>query len=329
MMRLLLVLSESSAIPFSHPYTLLLILSLAFCTHAFRIFIHLAGWRCLSWKELVPRVIAACMIMAVVYALCVPLIIPPAMVARSQDPVNIAWSLGKLALGIFSFLLTWSGVYFGFHLVNDYQRMQINHLRLRAALREAEHRALSAQVNPHFLFNSLNTLRSLIVENPEKAREAVSDLARVFRCSLKTSHEDLITLREEMEMVNSYLSLEKARFESRLVIHDNIPEQALEAMLPPFLLQILIENAIKYGKSPQPFLEIAYSASISDQGLILRVTNPGRISEPGGGFTTGIGLNNSRLRLKLLFGSRAFLSLTDSRENTVIAEALIPQLNAA
>ncbi|HSI84453.1 MAG TPA: histidine kinase [Candidatus Methylacidiphilales bacterium] len=334
-LKLLLMLTDPGPDPYSGPSNFIIIGGLALCTHFYRVFIHLAGWRYLNWKELIPRIAIGALVIAVAYSLCLPFIIPIDLIGPPRvEHYSGMWRLSLAIFGCFIFIVAWSGVYFGYHLQSDYQRMQLqqlrlqaDQLRLQAALREAEHRTLSAQVNPHFLFNSLNTLRSLITENPDKARDAVTDLARVFRCSLKTSRENLITLREEMEMVNSYLSLEKARFESRLIIHDNIPQQALEAMLPPFLLQILIENAIKYGQGSEPCMEISYSASLSDEGLSLRVTNPGKIADPRDtNSAAGIGLQNSRLRLELLFGNRAFLNLTAAAENTVVAEALIPQL---
>jgi LytS/YehU family sensor histidine kinase len=240
------------------------------------------------------------------------------------------------ALGNLVLISAWSAVYFGYHFQVDFQKMQVNELRLQVALREAEHRALTAQVNPHFLFNSLNTVRALIDESPDKAREAVTQLARVFRASLNTSRKDLITLREEMETVRSYLSLERARFEDRLIIRDDIPDDVLESRLPPFLLQTLIENAIKYGVGNKATSEISYGARLDENGLNLRVTNPGRLTpspsmaaSPALNGTTGLGLENSRLRLQLLFGTHAFLHLTCLSDSLVQAEALIPQLKPA
>ncbi|HSI82620.1 MAG: sensor histidine kinase [Candidatus Methylacidiphilales bacterium] len=301
--------------------------SLALSTHMYRAFVHLAGWRDLSWQRLLPRAVAACLTMALFHAILIMMFIPPPDEMRSLNLWVNAGHLAMITAGCFWLLSAWSGLYFGYHLHQDYQRIQLNELRLQAALREAEHRALSAQINPHFLFNSFNTINYLIEENPQKAKQTVTELARLFRASLKKSRENLITLREEMETVRSYLSLEKSRFEDRLVIHENIPDAALDAMLPPFLLQTLIENAIKYGMDSRPQVEIDFRASVETDGLRLSVTNPGEIRAHRAG-ARGIGLENSRLRLELLFGKKAFLNLRAAQDDVVLAEALIPQAEA-
>ena len=224
-------------------------LSLAGFSHLYRIFIHIKNWRALGWQQLLPRAVGGAFVIAAAHALIVSTIL-------SSDLARISGSRGIMAdahvalfaLGNLVLISAWSALYFGYHFQVNFQKLQVNELRLQVALREAEHRALTAQVNPHFLFNSLNTVRALIDESPDKAREAVTQLARVFRASLNTSRKDLITLREEMETVRSYLSLERARFEDRLIIRDDIPDDILESRLPPFLLQTLIENAIKYGR---------------------------------------------------------------------------------
>ena len=316
-----------AAVP--HFHSTLHLLGLACFSHLYRVFIKLNHWRNLDWRHLLPRGVVMAFVIAVAHALLFNVLLsslsgtPP---AETVPPGHLIF----LAISSFLLIAAWSGIYFGYHFQVDYQKIQVNQLRLEVALREAEHRALSAQINPHFLFNSLNTLRSLIDENPEKAREAVTELARLFRASLKTTRRNLITLREELETVHSYLSLEQSRFESRLVVHGDIPEAAMEATLPPFLLQTLIENAIKYGVGPHPQAEISYRAHLDAQGLTLQVTNPGQVrAQSPRDSVTGIGLENSRLRLQLLFGPRASLNLTSLRNNSVLAEALIPQLKIA
>ncbi|MEI9998670.1 MAG: histidine kinase, partial [Verrucomicrobiota bacterium] len=298
------------------------LITLAVLSHLYRIFIRLKRWEFLDWNERLPARIAAALAVAVIHVAVY------GSLFRShfwQVGSQLYWHLAFLSLFSFILLLAWSAIYYGYHIDQKYRRIQVNQFRLEAALREAEHRALSAQVNPHFLFNSLNTLRSLIDENPEKARETVTELARLFRASLKTSHNHLITLREELETVRSYLSLEQSRFEERLVIHDDVPEEALEARLPPFLLQTLIENAIKHGDRARVPAEISYRVWLEGRGLKLEVTNSGQIRQRPRDSVTGIGLSNARLRLQLLFGAQAFLNLTAPQDNLVVVEALIPQ----
>jgi two-component system LytT family sensor kinase len=316
-------------------HSVVLFLSLAAFSHFYRLFIKMNHWCALKWRRLLPRAIAGALVIAIAHALIVSMIFSGDLARITVREIFPLAHVALFALGNLVLISVWSAVYFGYHFQVDFQKMQVNQLQLQVALREAEHRALSAQVNPHFLFNSLNTVRALIDENPDKAREAITQLARVFRASLNTSRKDLITLREEMDTVRSYLSLEKARFEDRLIIRDDVPDDVLESRLPPFLLQTLIENAIKYGIGNKRSSEISYRAFLNANGLNLQVTNPGKLlplpqstSSPRNA-TTGLGLENSRLRLQLLFGAHGFLHLTSLSDSVVQAEALIPQFKLA
>jgi two-component system LytT family sensor kinase len=314
--------------PMPPPHSIVLFFGLACFSHLYRVFIQINHWCKLDWRKLLPRAVIASLAIATAHALLISAILSADLARLSADKPIPQANVAFLTLGNFVLIAAWSTIYFVYHFQVDFQKMQVNQLRLQVALREAEHRVLSAQINPHFLFNSLNTLRSLIDENPEKARAAVTELARLFRASLKTTHKNLITLREELETVESYLSLEQSRFETRLIVRGDIPLEALEAKLPPFLLQTLIENAIKYGVGLQAQTEISYRAQLDTAGLMLQVTNPGQIGSPRDS-TTGVGLENSRLRLQLLFGTKASLSLRSVNDNLVLAEALIPQLKIA
>ncbi len=322
---LLHVLIDSTPAPVSHLNGSTLFLALATLSHFYRIGIWLNNWRTMTWWKLLPRVVISSAVIALAATLLIRIFVP-----LEHSPINPSRQVPDahlffLTISNFLIMLSWSGIYFGYHFQVDYQKIQVNQLRLQVSLREAEHRALSAQIKPHFLFNSLNVVRSLIEENPTKAREAVTQLARLFRASLKTTRKNLISLREELETVNSYLSLEQSRFENRLVVQSNVSTDALEAKIPPFLLQTLIENAIKYGVGSQATVEISYSAYLDKEGLKLQVTNPGQIRSPRDS-TIGMGLENSHLRLRLLFGCRASLGLRSMKDNRVSAEALIPQL---
>jgi LytS/YehU family sensor histidine kinase len=322
--------------PVSSLHSMSVFLGMAGFSHLYRIFIKINDWAALGWRPLLPRAVAGAFVVAIAHALVVSTILSSDLARISGRQIMADAHIALFALGNLVLISAWSVIYFSYHFQVNFQKLQVNELRLQVALREAEYRALSAQVNPHFLFNSLNTVRALIDESPEKAREAVTQLSRLFRASLNTSRRDLITLREEMETVRSYLSLEKARFEEQLIIRDNIPDDVLESRLPPFLLQTLIENAIKYGVGNQPSSEISYGAHLDEKGLSLRVTNPGRLipapqmpTSPERNGTTGVGLENSRLRLRLLFGPHAFLHLTCLSDSIIQAEAIIPQLKPA
>ena len=202
--------------------------------------------------------------------------------------------------------------------------MEVDRLRLDAAVKESELRALRHQVNPHFLFNSLNALRSLIDENDIRPREAITQLAELFRSSLQNADKHLIALRKELETVEAFLSLQKLRHEDRLQMKMQVDALALDESVPPFALQTLVENAVKYGiDSHAKGGLIVCMAEVQADTMILRVRSPGSLS--GRSTSTGIGLRNLQDRLHLLFGAAATLRLFSSQLNEVTAEITIPR----
>ena len=171
----------------------------------------------------------------------------------------------------------------------------------------AEFKALKAQIHPHFLFNALNTISSFCRTNPIKARELILNLSNYFRQTLKRE-EDFITIKDEYDFLNSYLSIENARFGERLKVHINFPEDLLNYKIPVFLLQPLVENSINHGILPKPsggtVTIKAYSSDdnlnfmVIDDGIGMKEINLKNIYS----FSNGIGLHNVNERLRLLFG---------------------------
>lgn len=219
--------------------------------------------------------------------------------------------------------LIWSGFYFGLRYYRQYQTAQLDRLRLDAAVKESELRALKAQLNPHFLFNSLNSLRALIPQNLTAPRETLTLLADLLRASLNSGHEETIPLGRELETVDHYITLEQLRFEHRLTIQRTVDPAALAWPVPPFLVQTLIENAVKFGISTrEPGGQITLEAAVRAGHLHLRIFNPGTID--GASASTGLGLKNARARLALLFGPAARLTLTQAAPDLVVAELVLP-----
>ncbi len=231
--------------------------------------------------------------------------------------------------GVWIFSL-WSALYFVYHVFERLRRLQVEQFQLSASAKEAELRALKSQVNPHFLFNSLNSLRALIDEDAPRAREAVTRLANMLRYSLQSGQAETVPLEDEVRIVEDYLALEQIRHEDRLRVRWDVAEAARGLPVPPMLLQTLVENAVKYGISQRRGGgEIAIAAAIEDRRLVVRVSNPGDLAPPGGaaakaGSSTGVGLRNASERLKLLFGDQARLSLRAAEAGLVTAEVVIP-----
>jgi len=166
----------------------------------------------------------------------------------------------------------WSLIYFGFHYLQNYKRTEIQNLRWEASSKDIELNKLKSQLNPHFMFNSMNSIRALIDENPAKAKEAVTQLSNILRNSLLMNKNKEIMLEEELRIVKDYLDLEHIRYEERLKYDFDIEEAALKKNVPPLIVQSQVENAIKHGISKLPKGGIVnVSAKITGNDLLLEV----------------------------------------------------------
>jgi len=298
-------------------------------THYVRRWLTRWGWKQLGWRQLVPRVIAVAAVVSVLwntfgYGYSYGVLRLPS--PSDKYSIWLLYSLGCMN-GTMLFL-GWMGLYFFYHLFDRFNRSEIERLRLTTHVKEAELRALKSQVNPHFIFNSLNSLRALIEENPRRAREAVTQLANLLRYSLQSGQLETVPFADELRVVNDYLALEQVRHEERLRVRLDVDPATLTLPIPPMLLQTLVENAVKYGISARPDGgEIAIIARREDGALRLQVTNPGELATGAArrdGVSTGVGLRNAAERLRLLFGERATLRLREEVPTVVIAEALVP-----
>jgi hypothetical protein len=194
------------------------------------------------------------------------------------------------------------------------------------ALRDAELRALELQINPHFLFNSLNSIRGLIIENPPLAQDLITRLANILRYNLHRDAGHTVPLAFELEAAADYLALESARYEDRLRVHQAIADETRCLPVPPMLLQTLVENAIKHGIATLPEGgDLRISTSLEFGALVLRIQNPvgQALSAANGREATGLGLQNLRERLRILYGPAAKLDLA-AQNGQVTATVRIP-----
>lgn len=196
---------------------------------------------------------------------------------------------------------------------------------------EAELRALRAQINPHFLFNALNTIGYLVQTSPDVARTTLMKLTSLLRGVLR-SGASFITLGEEVDLVNAYLDVEKSRFEERLRIRLDVPEELRGLKVPPLLIQPLVENALKHGiAGSRGGGEILVSARLEHDGvrdaLLVTVRNTGAVAYEADvtrGRLCGVGLRNIEERLRLLFGASASLALRTGSGSATVAEIRLP-----
>jgi len=190
----------------------------------------------------------------------------------------------------------WTALWAGWQALSRYRQGEMARLRAEAQRNALELDALRARLNPHFVFNALNNVRALINEEPARAREVVTRLSNILRHALEHSQRDAATLGEELAVVEDYLAVESVHYEERLRVHRDIALDALDAQLPPMLLQLLVENAIKHGIARTPGGgELGVSAWRQGDKLAIEVSNPGRVDVSAGGH--GVGLAYLRARL--------------------------------
>lgn len=202
-------------------------------------------------------------------------------------------------------LWLWLAVWVGVQMINRWRLGEIAKWQAEAAARELELQVLRAQINPHFLFNALNNLRALINEDPARAREMLSRLSNTLRHTLTHSAQARVPLADELAVVRDYIALEQLHHEERLRVHWAVDPNTAGASVPPMLLQLLVENAIKHGIARTPgggTVDIA----LRRQGAVLTVavSNPGQWA-PGASDSTGLGLANLRERLARAGGEGA------------------------
>ncbi len=200
-----------------------------------------------------------------------------------------------------------------------------------ALAHQAQLKMLRYQLNPHFLFNTLNSIRAMIMREPDRARQIVTELAEFLRYSLD-GHGPDSTVGEEMEAIASYLAIQRIRFEEKLAVTVRVDPELEGYVVPCFLVHPLVENAVKYGmETSEPPLRLEIEITPAGRGLRIRVSNTGRLvaAAPGGTNGTGIGLQNVAQRLELAFPGRHAFTLTE-RDGWVHAEiSLQPAAEAA
>lgn len=291
-------------------------------THLARLWIRAHGWVNLGIRPLLPRVLGISLLVAAgMVAVNAGLAqFLPREGAREEMPA--AAYLGFLLFWSF-IVMGWMVIYFGAHYFEDRERARAEKWQLEAAVTEAELKALKSQLDPHFMFNCLNSIRALIVDDPPAAQRMVTQLATLLRYTLKTGDATTVPLGQELECVRTYLGLESIRLEERLRYRIEAAEATLEMPVPPMVVQTLVENGIKHGVSASPEGgEIVVQTHLSDGLLHVHVTNTGQLRESGRG--SGVGLKNAMERIRLLYGDQASLNLVARAENTVRADLEVP-----
>ena len=228
------------------------------------------------------------------------------------------WLNTVLVLGL------WTALWAGLHSLRSARHAELARLRAEAERSALERDALRARLNPHFMFNALNNLRALILEDPERARQMVTDLSRTLRHALEHSRSEDAPLADELAVVQDYLAVEAVHYEQRLQVRFDVGADAAQARLPVMALQLLVENAIKHGIAVCPGGgEVRISAQCRDGLLRLQVDNPLGLAAAGtDAATAGHGVGLAYLRSQLRSGGRFHLQPLEGRMQAVLE---IPQ----
>jgi len=220
----------------------------------------------------------------------------------------------------------WVLLYFVFHFLDNYNTT----LRYEAKINEIRLNHLKSQLNPHFIFNALNSVRALVDEDPVKAKSAITQISNMLRFSLMLDKKQVIDLADELATVKDYLALESIRFEERLQVEYHIEEAAYSYKIPPMMLQTIVENAIKHGISnlvKGGLIEIKCREGLEDE-LYIQVKNSGHYEAQSASKRKeeeGHGIDNTQQRLALLYGDKASFRIFNSGSQYVTTEIKIPK----
>jgi len=223
-------------------------------------------------------------------------------------------------------MFVWGFVYLATFRFQRLHQIESEHRRLK----ESQLNTLMGQLNPHFLFNGLNNIRSLMLEDVDKARDMLTNLADVIRYSLLSQKNTTSTLKEEFEIVNLYVELAKIQYEERLDFVSEIDQSLLQQKVPTLLIQLLVENAVRHGIDRSTKGGVLNVQVLSENNnMIIIVTNPGELQTDNrkklesDRNSTGIGLENIKGRLKLLYGGDSHFELIEDN-GKVTAKCSLP-----
>ena len=251
----------------------------------------------------------------------------------NEPRTPLSWSMvAAQAFEAAIILIAWSALYFGIKHYGTVEEQRERLLESEATAREAQLQALRYQLQPHFLFNTLNAVSSLVVsKQPERATEMIAKLAALLRNTLSFPEAHVVTFREELAVTEEYLSIEQVRFGPRLAVSLSVSAEAYEAQVPRFLLQPIVENAIRHGIARCPNGgEVAIRASASEGRLRIDIENDHTEALlQSGDKGNGLGLANTKTRLEKLYGEQGSVTTTTAQNNRFLVSIQFPLATAS
>lgn len=308
---------QAEVIPGLYIVSLFILINGILVTHIFRNVVVKLRWASLNIPQLIPRMLLSSVLMSLAFTLFNTILTD--LLSRNIPLLTTLFTatFGLNALNFTALFLLWEIIYFAVHTFENWKKEEILNLELRAAKTEIELNSLRAQMNPHFVFNSMNSIRALVDENPDKAKMAITMLSGILRGSLTMGRFQTIPLKQEFDLVEKYIALEKIRFEERLDVSLHVEEEVLEAEIPPFVIQTLVENAIKHGISSR--IEggrIAIQAKLHDDQVHISIANSGSYLPKEN--HDGIGISNIRTRLEMIYGKEAEMNIGQSGPDVIV-----------
>lgn len=300
-----------------------------FLTHSYRAVLLKTNREEVSLKKLLLKLIPSIVILAVLYMLL----------------ANLKWHYYWVLVRdkdyhLWTSLLEWNPVFItglrlmsiwllAYHLY-QYHRSQLNSIKINAQLaliaKQAKLDHISAQLNPHFLFNSLNSIKSLVLENPKVARRAIDLLSDLLRAAIYQQTEERIPIKDELVLVKDYIELEKLRFEERLTTKLSVDSTVETYKIPPLSIQLLVENAIKHGIDQCiEGGQISISIKREKNRVVISVLNPGTLSTKN--TSNGVGLKHLKARLQLAYKGQAQFTISEPEQGSICAQITLPNLN--
>jgi sensor histidine kinase YesM len=279
-----------------------------FSTHLFRLYIIEKGWLKLYISRLLSRLFIAILILSASSYIYRILVAYSLNLFDFQREFTFLFVFFDLTASL-SLYIVWVLFYFMYHYVENYNTA----LRFDAAINEIELNKLKSQLNPHFIFNALNSIRALVDENPGKSKIAITQLSNILRNSLMMDKKKLINFEDEMKTVRDYLDFD-------------IQEGSFQFEVPPLMVQTLVENGIKHGIST--LVEggiVQICTQVKDSRLLIKIRNSGQYKDVNLNKKEGYGIENTKQRLKLIFGNTASFTIYNENEHFVLTELEIPQ----
>ncbi|MDR9398104.1 histidine kinase [Salibacter sp.] len=292
-------------------------------SHLYRNLIIKLRWTELRLLSLIPRVLVGSVSFAFLFQL---LYVTADWLFFGSESYNFV----EIAIQILNWtvlFVLWSVIYFAFHFFQRYKSEEIKNLTWEAHKNEVELNKLKSQLNPHFIFNSMNTIRALIDEDPVKAKKSVTQLSNLLRNTLLMGRKKTVPFSEEWQLVQDYVDLEKKRYEERLQFEADIDQRAMKFEVPGMIVQTMVENSIKHGIAHLPEGgEIRLKVDVKDDELHVCIVNPGKLGSDQKYIDkkTGFGVINTRQRLDLLYGEDADFQLRNGEGETVETYIKIP-----